>query len=112
MTTDADPPAHLSDAAAAWWRAVLTDYDLAPHHFRLLQLAGEAWDRTQEARQLLDREGLVVTTGDGGVKAHPAVAIERDSRLAFARLVRELDLDRGEPAPEMARPPALASNRG
>ena len=74
---------------------------------RLLQLAGEAWDRCQEAREAIARDGLIVlTTG----RAHPAVAIERDSRLAFARLIRELDLD-AEPPASWSRPPALHSNR-
>jgi hypothetical protein len=38
-----------------------------------LQLACEAWDRSQEARALLDKDGLTIRT-DGGLKAHPAVA--------------------------------------
>lgn len=81
-----------------------------PHHLRLLRLACEAWDRTQQARETLDRDGLTVPTGDGGLKAHPCIGIERDSRLAFARLLRELDLD-AEPPPDRARAPALRSNR-
>jgi P27 family predicted phage terminase small subunit len=89
---------------------VLADYDLEGHHLRLLQSAAETWDRLQQAREMIDRDGLTIQTGDGGLKAHPAVAIERDARLAFARLVRELDLDAGAPSGS-PRPPALGSNR-
>ena len=100
-------PSHLAVETRKWFTEVVTTYHLEPHHIRLLQLAGEAWDRCQQARQAIDRDGLIsLTTG----KAHPAVAIERDSRLAFARLIRELDLD-AEPPAAWSRPPALHSNR-
>lgn len=102
-------PPHLTDGTASWWLAVQADYSLEPHHVRLLTLACEAYDRTQQAREIIDLDGPVVVT-DGGIKAHPAVAIERDARLAFARLLRELDLDT-EPASDRGRPPALRSNR-
>ena len=102
-------PHHLTEGTAAWWLQVQTDYSMESHHVRLLTLACEAYDRTQQAREIIDRDGPVVVT-DGGIKAHPAVAIERDARLAFARLVRELDLD-AEPSPDRGRPPALRSNR-
>lgn len=110
-STIADPPAHLSAEAAAWWREVLRDYDLEPHHLRLLQAAAEAWDRMQQARKALaDHGGLTFTDPNGNIRAHPCVAMERDARVAFARLVRELDLDAGAPA-ERSRPPSLISNR-
>ncbi len=110
MSNLPDPPAHLRPETAHWWRAVLRDYELEDHHIRLLQAACEAWDRLQQAREQIDREGLTIATADGGLKAHLAVAIERDARLAFARLVRELDLDAGAPS-ETRRPPSLLSNR-
>ena len=110
MLTTPAPPTHLTPESAQWWRSVLADYELEEHHVRLLHLACEAWDRGQQAREEIDRDGLTIRTGDGGLKAHPAVAIERDARLAFARLVRELDLDAGAPS-ESRRPPALLSNR-
>jgi hypothetical protein len=90
---------------------VVRDYDLEEHHLRLLQLAGEAWDRGQQARSELLRDGLTVITEAGGRKAHPCVAIERDSRIAFARLIRELDLDVEAPADSRVGPPSLRSNR-
>jgi len=40
---------------------VVGDYDLEPHHVRLLTLAAEAWDRGQQAREVLDRDGLTYT---------------------------------------------------
>jgi phage terminase small subunit len=103
-------PAHLAPATRKWFLAVLRDYQLEEHHIRLLTLAGEAFDRAGQARALIERDGLVVPTNDGGMKAHPAVTIERDNRLAFARLVRELDLDTGAPS-DAPRPPSLVSNR-
>jgi len=105
------PPAHLSKSTKVWWRSVVGDYQLEPHHLRLLQAACEAWDRLQQARELLLRDGLVVEGREGGMRPHPAVAIERDSRVGFSRLVRELDLDVEPPSTIGRRPPALASNR-
>jgi phage terminase small subunit len=81
----------------------VSDYELDAHHVRLLSLAGGAWDRCEQAREALAAFGLTFTDRHGGVKPRPEIAIERDSRIAFARLVRELDLD-AEPGPE-PRPP-------
>ena len=93
------PPAHLSPDAAAWWNEAVRDYCFEPHHLRLLQCASEAWDRMQQARRALAAHGgLTFEDGSGGIKSHPAVSIEKDARIAFARLVRELNLDQEGPA--------------
>jgi P27 family predicted phage terminase small subunit len=106
------PPAHLSEAMRAWWRQVMADYVFDAHHLRLLECACDSWDRMVQARETLREEGLTVETAHGGKKKHPASDIERDARLAFARLLRELDLDAEPPAERPAwRPPALRSNR-
>jgi P27 family predicted phage terminase small subunit len=107
-----EPPSHLSPSACQWWQTTVEMYVLHEHHLRLLQLACEAWDRAQQARERLDREGLTVQGAEGGLRTHPAVAIERDARLAVARLVRELDLDAEPAVPERAGPPPIFSNRG
>lgn len=103
-------PEHLEPATAAWWRSVCTDYLLEPHHVRLLTLAGESWDRCAAAREALDKYGITYQDRFAAPRARPEVAIERDCRLAFARLLRELDLD-VEPPAEGRRPPGLRSNR-
>jgi phage terminase small subunit len=83
--------------------SVMADFSLEAHHERLLTLACEALDRAVEAREALADHGTYYRDRFDQPRAHPAVAVERDARLAFARLVRELDLD-GEPLPDQ-RPP-------
>lgn len=101
------PPAHLRKPTAAWFRSVVDEYELDPHHVRLLTLAAEAWDRGQQAREIIDAEGLTFKDRFDSPKPRPEVAIERDSRIGFARLIRELALD-GVDAPEAPRSPRTA----
>ena len=104
-------PEHLSEDAAAWWCTVNREFQLEPHHVHLLTLACEAWDRNQEARAILDAEGMTFLDRFGCPKARPEIAIQRDSRIAFARILRELDLDLDGPT-EPPRAPSIPSNRG
>jgi phage terminase small subunit len=82
---------------------------LDSHHVRLLTKACEAWDRSERAREALAKYGMTYEDRFGAPRSRPEVAIERDSRLAFARLVRELGLDVALPSD--TRPPALGANR-
>jgi hypothetical protein len=100
----------LQPATRKWFASVVGQYELADHHLRLLQLAGEAWDRGEAARLAIAEHGLTFTDRFDCPRARPEVAIERDARLAFARLLRELDLD-VEPPAAPSRPPGLRSNR-
>lgn len=102
-------PKHLRAVTARWWRAVVEEYELEPHHVRLLTLAAEAWDRCEQAREALAAHGTTYTDRFDQPRARPEVAIERDSRIAFARLLRELALDVDEPA-EAMRPPQIRGN--
>jgi phage terminase small subunit len=104
------PPKHLKPATKRWFAAVFEQYSLEEHHEKLLTLAGEAWDRCCAAREALAEHGIVYTDRFGAPRARPEVAIERDSSIAFARLIRELDLDIAPPS-EPRRAPALTSNR-
>ena len=99
-------PSHLSPDSAAWYRALMRDYQFEPHALRVIQVTAEAWDRKEVARGILAEQGLTVTDTNGAIKAHPCVAIERDARIAFLRGVRELNLPADE-APTECRPPML-----
>ena len=98
-------PRHLSAAARRWWADVAAEYELESHHLKLLTMAAEAWDRCCDARRILDKEGMTFYDRFGQPKSRPEIAIERDSRVAFARLLRELTLDADPPAE--VRPPRL-----
>lgn len=102
-TNPSAAPDHLEDATAEWFDSVVASYDLEPHYLRMLTLAAEAWDRSQQAREQLATAGITFTDQNGNPRVHPCVAIERDARLAFVRIIRELDLE-GEPLPA-PRPP-------
>ena len=103
-------PKHLRAPTRAWFKHVAENFELEQHHFRLLQLAAEAWDRAEEARQALAKYRLTFVDRFGSPRARPEIGIERDSRIAFARLIRELDLD-VEPPTSSSRPALLRSNR-
>ncbi len=105
----AQAPVHLRAATRKWFADVLDDFELDEHHIRLLTLAAESWDRGEMARESIAEHGMTFVDRFGSPRARPEVAIERDSRIAFARLLRELDLDVDLPAD--TRPPALRGNR-
>lgn len=107
-------PSHLSEGARNWIDAIREDRDWTLSQWRLVQLAAEAWDRSQTARRTLAREGmtLVIWAHDESgeryatsAKAHPAVPIVRDNAQLFAKLLGQLGLDR-EVVPEAPAVPA------
>ncbi|WP_273772769.1 hypothetical protein [Brucella intermedia] len=101
------PPKHLQKPTQNWFKSVTDDFDLEPHHIKLLTLAAEAWDRAVAAREIIDAHGLTYLDRFDQPKARPEIAIERDSRIGFARLIRELALD-GVESPETPRVPRTA----
>jgi P27 family predicted phage terminase small subunit len=108
MAEKMKPPRHLKPATRRWWKSVVADFELEPHHVRLLTLAGESWDRCVQAREALAEHGLTFMDRHGSPRARPEVGIERDSRIAFARLLRELGLDVQPPSENRA--PAILAN--
>jgi phage terminase small subunit len=88
-----EPPAHLARRSKAWWRSVVVEFDLADHHLNLLRLACEALDRADAARAAIDLHGTTYVDRFDQPRVRPEVAIERDSRIGYARLVRDLGLD-------------------
>lgn len=97
-------PKYLKATTKAWLKKIMDDYELESHHIKILIQAGECWDRINEARERIAAEGAYFTDRFGCPKSHPAIADERNGRVVFARLIRELNLSEGTPD---ARPPGL-----
>ena len=73
------------------------DYELGDAAgLALLRAACEAFQRAQEARKLIDRDGAVIIDRFGQPKPHPAVNIERDSRAQLIATLRALKLEPGD----------------
>ncbi|MBB2753352.1 UNVERIFIED_ORG: P27 family predicted phage terminase small subunit [Rhizobium aethiopicum] len=104
------PPKHLDRTTAKWFKSVVDEWDLDDHHVRILTLACEAWDQVQTCREIIAINGHTYRDRFEQPKERPEVSIMHNARLAFARLVRELDLD-FDGGTDTARPPALRSNR-
>ena len=104
------PPRHLLAPTRRWFAEVLEQYELEAHHLKLLTLAAESWDRCSQARAIIDAQGLTYLDRFDAPRQRPEISIERDNRLAFVRIIRELDLDIDAPT-VASRPPALRSVR-
>jgi P27 family predicted phage terminase small subunit len=89
-------PAHLSEQMREWWQAVTAQWDLDSPRLHLLQAACEAWDRMTGARQAVARLGLTFE-GKDGPRPRPEIAVERDARIAFVRIIKELGLEPPKP---------------
>jgi P27 family predicted phage terminase small subunit len=96
MSDHNEAPSHLSAESKRLWRKLQSDYaidDSAGH--LLLRHCLEAHDRVIQAREILEREGLVAPDRFGQPKTHPCVAVERDARQQVIASLRALKLEPG-----------------
>ena len=82
----------LSDEAQNWVDYCGCKFLLEPHEQMLLLQAAQVHDEIAQAKALVVKEGLTIKTDRGSKKSNPAVAILRDARTMFAKLVKQLDL--------------------
>jgi P27 family predicted phage terminase small subunit len=90
-------PSHLSKKTRDWWQRIVRAYEFQDFELRLLTAAGEAWDRKEIAREVIEKEGLTYLDRFKQPATRPEVAVERDSRLAFFRCMRQLALSEEPP---------------
>jgi len=99
-------PAHLSRKAKRLWKTICNDFqNFDKYALLILETALQAHDRLEQAREIIDREGLTITNPtSGNTRANPALQIEKDSRQAFLSAMRLLGLNIEPPGP-IGRPP-------
>ena len=86
-------PKDLRKEGKKFYKDIFTSYEFEEHHLKILEQACRCLDRITEARERIAVDGLYVKDRYGSLKEHPGAKTERDNRVLFARLVRELGLD-------------------
>lgn len=106
-------PPHLTAESTRLWVQVTSKFELDQADVMRLQSCCEAFDRMQQARRRLKKDGSFIKDRFKQLKTHPAVAVERDARVGFLRALRELGMDVADGDPgEFARPPRIQSLGG
>jgi len=96
----------LDKVGAKFRREVLKEYTFTDtHDIRRLDLASHCLDRIEECRAVIETEGVFIKDRFEQKKEHPAVKCERDQKVVFCRILRELNLD--IETPKENRPPSL-----
>ncbi|MDO9574474.1 MAG: hypothetical protein Q7I94_05715 [Candidatus Contubernalis sp.] len=86
-------PKHLMLKTRQWWSRYAKENNLKEPQLQLLTLAGEAWDRSTQARILLEEKGLTYEDRFGQPRPRPEVDIEKGAKLLFEKLMRSLPRD-------------------
>ena len=90
-------PKHLRGDARKMWQRLRADHVIDDAGgLALLQAACEAYQRGQDARDAIDKDGATLPDRFGQVRAHPMCAVERDARAQMIAALRALRLAPGE----------------
>jgi len=87
---DGPAPVVLTGERLKLWNDVRSRFVLEPASENILRNACESLERAAQAAEIVSRDGATFTDRFGAVRAHPAVAIERDFRGLAARQLEKL----------------------
>lgn len=90
------PPPRTKAAGRRLWKAILADYELDEHELTLLRQAVRVADLCDDLQAIVDTDGLMIATGDGSVRTHPAAVELRQQQVLLARLIVALRVPLGE----------------
>jgi P27 family predicted phage terminase small subunit len=101
-------PLHLSKRAKELWSQLVDEYDLDDSAAQLLVSALEEFDKCEDAKKTLLKEGNFIRDRFNQRKAHPALAVVRDSRATMLRFFKALNLDLEPLRDSVGRPPGTS----
>jgi hypothetical protein len=87
-----EPPADLPEPERAIWRTVTSEYRGSLTSCAVLHSGLKMHQRGREAAEVIAVEGMVIETRDGGFRAHPLCAVEREARRSFEMTFRRLGI--------------------
>ena len=98
------PPSGLSQAALEVWQRFVAAY---PRRFAgsnlpeltTLEILVRAVERRDQARDLIDRDGILLEGVRGGQRVHPLVRVEHTAAAAVLKALQTLQLEAEESAP-------------
>ena len=99
-----EKPDYLTDESKNIWDALHKSFTLKEHHDIVLKTALEAYDRLQQARQIIDKDGAVIEAHNGYYQKNPMLQIEKEARSGFLAAWKALNIDI-EPPKDLGRPP-------
>lgn len=101
-----NPPSHLREGGATFFRDVADEYAITdPAGLALLSRAAECVDRMAAAQAAIAKHSELVPDRYGGVKLNPACNLEKDARSGFLAAMRALNLDLEPLRDAPGRPP-------
>jgi hypothetical protein len=86
------PPGHLSRKMKKFWISVFESKTLDARETLIFLKALESHDRAEQARRIIKNQGLTFIDRFNSPRVRPEVAIERDNRAAFAKLIATIHL--------------------
>ena len=89
-----EPPEHLSARSKELWRELVRRRADSAERQALLLAGLEDLDRVAVMRELIARDGVMLTSRRSGLsRVHPAVKLETDARRRFVRIWKTLGLN-------------------
>ena len=87
------PPAGLGQRGRAFWRHVMTGYELSESERQVLWECCRTMDELDLLRAAVDSQGVTVSGSEGQHRAHPAFMEMSRARQTLSRLLAQLALE-------------------